>query len=78
MTHEIVPDDVDAEELHRRKCQATDSERPRCPDCGYVARPRSPGYNHDTETKYYCEKCGEPLPAAVIVHAVRREEVVPE
>lgn len=53
---EIVPDDVDAEELHRRvQAQVGGGGDRRCPECGRKGLRATPGgYNVQVEHDYRC------------------------
>jgi len=60
MTHEIVPDDVDADELHRRKnTKEGNKTEPveRCPDCGYAKLATRVGRYEDPGGDHYCRSC---------------------
>jgi len=81
MPHEIVPDDVDAAELRRRKgASGANKHEPveRCPDCGYaklavrVARYEDPGGAH------YCRNCQTTVSPVVADSIAAAKEADPE
>lgn len=75
---DIVPDDVDAEELHRRKHATSTTpmiERKRCPACGtaeiFQRKVKHAGQHiKDNPAKddhnYRCTKCGETFDDPVV------------
>jgi hypothetical protein len=61
-THDIVPDDVDLDELRSRQ-QQSEPNPLRCPQCGYASlKPRSGGITGaDAAADHYCARCCEPV-----------------